>query len=95
MEPSHPEYTSGLIVYVDPPHCRHCRCPLFKPFLSQRETEVLALIAQGYKSREIALALSIERETVQNHVNRIMNKLGVHSRQAAIAYYLTYDYSRR
>lgn len=48
--------------------------------LSERETEVLKLLAQGYVNKEIALKLSIAPATVGTHVKNLYRKLAVHSR---------------
>jgi DNA-binding NarL/FixJ family response regulator len=53
-------------------------CPL-----SARETEVLALIAQGQTNREIAYHLGISARTVQFHLNSIFNKTATASRTEA------------
>jgi DNA-binding NarL/FixJ family response regulator len=53
--------------------------------LSERELEILALIARGYSNKEIASQLFIAEGTVKNHVTRILGKLGVRDRtQAAL-----------
>jgi DNA-binding NarL/FixJ family response regulator len=52
--------------------------------LSQREAEVMDLIARGLSNRDIAATLFLSSKTVENHVNRIFTKLGVTSRAAAI-----------
>ncbi|QUY41102.1 response regulator transcription factor [Acaryochloris sp. 'Moss Beach'] len=53
--------------------------------LTPRETEVLALIAEGQSNREIAEALYISERTVKNHVNSILKRLNLRDRtQAAI-----------
>lgn len=53
--------------------------------LSEREREVLALLAQGLSNREIGERLSITEKTVKSHVGGVLSKLGVHSRtQAAL-----------
>lgn len=53
--------------------------------LSQRETEVLKLIVEGYSNPEIATALYLSANTVKTHVRGIMNKLAVDDRvQAAV-----------
>lgn len=53
--------------------------------LTERETEVLRLIAQGCSNKEIALSLDIAEKTVKAHVGSLFNKLGVTSRtQAAL-----------
>ncbi len=53
--------------------------------LSEREREVLAGVARGERSKEIALHLNITERTVKAHLASIYNKLGVDSRAAAIA----------
>jgi DNA-binding NarL/FixJ family response regulator len=54
--------------------------------LSQRELEVLRLLAAGRSNPEIAAALVISRNTVYRHVNHIFTKLGVENRTEAAAY---------
>jgi PAS domain S-box-containing protein len=54
--------------------------------LTAREQQVLALLAQGLGTNNIASKLVISQTTVRNHVQNILNKLGVHSRLEAIAY---------
>lgn len=57
-----------------------------QPLLSDREKEVLHLIADGLTNGEIALRLWLSRETVKSHVKKIMRKLAVKDRtQAAVA----------
>jgi LuxR family maltose regulon positive regulatory protein len=58
--------------------------PLVEP-LSQRELEVLRLIAAGLSNREIAQELVIAVGTVKRHINNIYGKLGVHRRTEAVA----------
>ncbi|MGB7537489.1 MAG: response regulator transcription factor [Anaerolineales bacterium] len=53
--------------------------------LSERELEVLASVADGRRSKEIAVQLGITERTVKAHLASIYNKLGVDSRAAAIA----------
>lgn len=52
--------------------------------LTQREKEVLRLIAIGKENREIARELSIEEKTVKNHINSIYSKLNIATRQEAV-----------
>jgi NarL family two-component system response regulator YdfI len=53
--------------------------------LTDRETAILAAVAQGDRTKEIALHLGITERTVKAHLASIYNKLGVDSRAAAIA----------
>jgi DNA-binding CsgD family transcriptional regulator len=53
--------------------------------LSQRETEVLALVMQGKENKTIAAQLSIHNGTVRKHLENIYRKLGVGSRTEAIS----------
>jgi NarL family two-component system response regulator YdfI len=53
--------------------------------LTKRELEVLRAVAQGERSKEIALRLGISERTVKAHLASIYNRLGVDSRAAAIA----------
>ncbi|HYX13040.1 MAG TPA: response regulator transcription factor [Nostoc sp.] len=54
------------------------------PELSERELEVLRLMAQGMGNQEIGTVLSIGESTVKSHVNRILSKLGVSDRTQAV-----------
>ena len=58
--------------------------PLIEP-LSERELEVLRLIADGFSNAEIASKLVIAQGTVKRHINNIYGKLGVQSRTQAVA----------
>jgi two-component system, NarL family, response regulator YdfI len=53
--------------------------------LTERELEVLRAVAQGERSKEIAINLGISERTVKAHLASIYNRLGVDSRAAAIA----------
>ena len=53
--------------------------------LSEREREVLRLVAEGLHTKQIALSLSISERTVKFHVNSIFHKLGADNRAQAVA----------
>jgi DNA-binding NarL/FixJ family response regulator len=54
--------------------------------LSQREEQVLQLLADGLSNRELAKTLKLSEHTVKNHLFRIFDKLGVSSRMEAVLY---------
>ncbi len=56
------------------------------PPLTDREVEVLRLVARGQANREIAEGLVISENTVKNHVRKILEKLHLHSRVEAAVY---------
>jgi DNA-binding NarL/FixJ family response regulator len=58
--------------------------PRIFPELTDRESEVLALIAQGHTNEEIAVQLVLSLKTVRNHVSNIFSKLQVADRAQAI-----------
>jgi DNA-binding NarL/FixJ family response regulator len=54
------------------------------PELTDREREVLDLVARGYDNLTISRRLVLSPKTVRNHVSNVVGKLGVHDRSAAI-----------
>jgi len=54
--------------------------------LTQREEEILNLIADGYDNRQIASELNIEEKTVKNHINNLYSKIGATCRHDAVYY---------
>ncbi|WP_307816478.1 response regulator transcription factor [Nocardioides limicola] len=54
--------------------------------LTERELEVLGLVAEGLNNRDIAKRLFISENTVKNHVRNILEKLQLHSRMEAVMY---------
>ena len=56
------------------------------PRLTEREMEVLGLVAEGLNNREIGVRLFISENTVKNHIRNILEKLHLHSRMEAVVY---------
>jgi two-component system, NarL family, response regulator len=54
------------------------------PELSERELDVLRLMAQGMSNQGIGTSLNVGESTVKSHVNRILSKLGVNDRTQAV-----------
>jgi pimeloyl-ACP methyl ester carboxylesterase/DNA-binding CsgD family transcriptional regulator len=54
--------------------------------LSDREMEILSLLAEGFRSKEIAIQLRITLNTVERHIANIYKKTGAHGRAAAVAF---------
>jgi DNA-binding NarL/FixJ family response regulator len=65
---------------------REVRTPDSPETLTDRETEVLRLLAAGYANKEIARELVIGEKTVKTHVSNILAKLGLQSRTQAALY---------
>ncbi len=65
---------------------REVRAPEGPEKLTDRETEVLRLLARGYSNREIAGELVIGEKTVKTHVSNVLSKLNVPSRTQAALY---------
>jgi DNA-binding NarL/FixJ family response regulator len=63
----------------------------FPAGLSQREVEVLRLVAAGKSNRQIAQALTLSEKTVANHLTHIFNKTGVDNRAAATAFAMRHN----
>ena len=60
--------------------------------LTNREQEVVGLIAEGYRTREMAQLLSVSHKTVERHRTNLMRKLGVRSATGVVAYAITHGY---
>ncbi len=54
--------------------------------LTEREREVLALVARGYTNKQIAEALYVTEKTARNHVSHILEKLELSRRSEAAAF---------
>jgi DNA-binding NarL/FixJ family response regulator len=62
------------------------RAPQDAPRLTERETEVLRLVAKGLGYKQIAQRLVLSHRTVQNHVQNTLNKLQLHNRVELVRY---------
>ena len=62
--------------------------------LSAREREVIKLIAEGYRTREIATFLSLSHKTVEKHRSNLMRKLSLRSAAAVTAYAIANGFVR-
>jgi len=56
------------------------------PILTDRENQVLELIANGLTNQQISYNLSISESTVENHIHYIFGKLGISNRAQPVAY---------
>lgn len=77
-----PAVASRVLAYLTRP--LSARDPMLFPELSDREREVLELIARGLSNGEIARKLSVSPKTVRNHVSNVFTKLQVNDRAEAI-----------
>jgi PAS domain S-box-containing protein len=76
--PGTPEIKPATLSAEGPVH------PETAPSLSRREVEILSLLATGSSTDTIRTSLFISANTVRNHVQNILSKLGVHSRLEAV-----------
>jgi two-component system, NarL family, response regulator NreC len=60
--------------------------PLQEPALSDRERQILQLVAEGHTNREIGAALGITQKTVDTHRTRLMAKLDIHDTPGLVRY---------
>ena len=63
--------------------------------LTDREAEVLRLVASGRTNKEVAVALFLSDKTVARHVSNIFTKIGVSTRAAATAFAFEHDMTHR
>ena len=80
----HPLVARRLLQELSPAH----KQPPIVDSLTEREVEVLRLVAQGHSNQEIAEALTISEATVRTHVSNILSKLHLASRTQAALYAL-------
>ena len=78
-----PAVTQRLLSGLE--HMRNDFVSLDKPDpLTERETEILRLMACGFSNKEIANSLGVAEGTIKNHVSNILSKLGVRDRTRAV-----------
>ena len=86
----HPSNSAAGQVQIEPRAMarlmREVRAPDNPEPLTERETDVLRLLAQGQSNKEIAHNLSVSEKTVKSHVSSILRKLDVPSRTQAALY---------
>ena len=63
--------------------CSACGREYDPSTLTARERQVISLVAQGYANKEVGQRLGISRETVNNHMSNIADKLGARNRTHA------------
>jgi DNA-binding NarL/FixJ family response regulator len=62
--------------------------------LSQREGEIVRLVAQGFKNKEMAETMLISEQTVKNHLHNIFDKLDVSDRLELALHYVAHRLQR-
>ncbi|WP_414609443.1 response regulator [Stenotrophomonas sp. BR163] len=78
-----PSVTQRLLSGLE--HMRNEFVSLDRPDpLTDRETEILRLMASGFSNKEIANSLGVAEGTIKNHVSNILSKLGVRDRTRAV-----------
>jgi two-component system response regulator NreC len=88
----HPTMTDGLVKAMVPPELAALRGKSRAwEGLSDREREVLRLVAFGHTNHEIASQLSLSEKTIETYRSRGMAKLGVRSRAGLVRYSLEHD----
>jgi NarL family two-component system response regulator LiaR len=84
----HPEVARRLMQQVTTP-----RKPDASAQLTEREREVLRLLADGRSNKEIARALVVSERTVKGHVSNILGKLGLQDRTQAALYAVRHGFA--
>ena len=71
-------------------HSQAAKAPAYPNGLTEREVEVLRLVASGQSSAEIAAELVLSRRTVERHISNIYSKTNTHNRSEATAFAFTH-----
>jgi two-component system, NarL family, nitrate/nitrite response regulator NarL len=87
LKPFHPEELRARVQRLLPKDTAEpaSPAPSVSKELTQREREILTLLAHGRDQAEIAAELFISEKTVETHIQHVLSKLGVHSRAQAVA----------
>ncbi len=80
-----PEYARKLLTIIEAEEKRKLATRRAPPLLSEREMDVLRLLAEGLSTREIASRLVISLSTAKNHIHHVLEKLNVPRRTQAVA----------
>lgn len=84
---SSPQMTASLFSRVaELANERVLRIPFSSVKLTSRELEIIGQVAEGLSNKEIAQQLSIETQTVKNHIHNILDKLHLHTRLETVEY---------
>jgi DNA-binding NarL/FixJ family response regulator len=76
-----PSLAARLLTEMRDPHGAPPADPLSQ--LTQRETQILRLVAQGMSNKEVARSLDLQEKTIKHHMTRVLNKLHVRNRTEA------------
>jgi DNA-binding NarL/FixJ family response regulator len=85
------EHLISALTHATPLHLKN---PEGMPLLTRREEDVVHLVADGLKNREIAQRLNVKEHSVRNYIYRIFEKLGVSSRVELILYVFSHREGR-
>ncbi|MBZ5644840.1 MAG: LuxR C-terminal-related transcriptional regulator [Acidobacteriia bacterium] len=77
------EHLINALTHIEPLHFNNAEGT---PLLMRREEDVVRLVADGMKNREIAEKLKVSEHSIRNYLHRIFDKLGVCSRVELILY---------
>ena len=77
------EHLINALTHIEPLHFNNSEGT---PLLTRREEDVVRLVADGMKNREIAERLNVSEHSIRNYLYRIFDKLGVSSRVELILY---------